>query len=117
MIAHDLAAALEDPAYTPASPPAPAYQPLGAGLSQAVEDCALSLARQHRLLHGSVLHCWHCHRPCPWNVTLHCSDRCRAESRAEGEEQKRRERERALQQRQEQSRPQRAYGRRFGDDE
>ena len=105
----------------PSLPPSP-VQLLGLGMAEAVEACALTLAEKNRLMRGSVLHCWHCHRPMPWHVSLICSDRCRWESLQEGkerEERLRREREAQLHRvraEAEQSRPQQR-SRRFGDDE
>ncbi len=102
----------------PSLPPSP-VQLLGLGMAEAVEACALTLAEKNRLLDASgELHCWHCHRPMPWHVSLHCSDRCRWESLQEGKEREARIRERAQRERAEaeQSRPQQR-SRRFGDDE
>ena len=101
----------------PVRPPSP-VQLLGLGMAESVETCALTLARKNRLMVGSVLHCWHCHKPMPWHVSLICSDRCRREALREGEEREKRIREREREERAEaeQSRPQQR-SRRFGDDE
>lgn len=102
----------------PARPPSP-VQLLGLGMAEAVEACALTLAEKNRLMVGSVLHCWHCHKAMPWHVSLICSERCRWESLREGEEREKNRREREAERvrvEAEQSRPQQR-SRRFGDDE
>jgi hypothetical protein len=103
--------------------PASPVQLLGLGMAEAVEACALTLARKNRLLDASgQLHCWHCHKPMPWHVSLICSELCRWNALEEGkerEERLRREREAELHRvraEAERSRPQQR-SRRFGDDE
>lgn len=107
----------------PESVPEPSLLPspvqlLGLGMAESVEACALTLARKNRLMRGSVLHCWHCHKPMPWHVSLICSERCRWEALEEGRERAKRIREREQRERAEaeQSRPQQR-SRRFMDDE
>jgi hypothetical protein len=115
--------ALEQALQQPYQPPEPApspVQPIGAGITEAVEDCARSLAQKHRLIDDTgQLHCWHCGGPCAWHVSLQCV-LCRKDSPRRKREQDERERaeKRAQQQReQEQSRPvQRVANRRYGDD-
>lgn len=101
----------------PVRPPSP-VQLLGLGMAEAVEACALTLAQKHRLMVGSVLHCWHCHKAMPWHVSLICSELCRWEALREGEERERREREARLQRvRAEAERSGAVQRRRFGDDD
>ena len=103
----------------PVRPPSP-VQLLGLGMAESVEACARVQAEKNRLLDASgQLHCWHCHKPMPWQISLICSELCRWEALREGEERERRLREERLQKARaeaEQSRPQQR-SRRFGDDE
>lgn len=81
----------------PVRPPSP-VQHISLGMAEAVEACALTLAKKNRLIDASgQLHCAHCKRPMPWHVSLICSDRCRREALRAGEERARREREAQLQ--------------------
>ncbi|HEU4582676.1 MAG TPA: hypothetical protein VFS67_30675 [Polyangiaceae bacterium] len=108
-------------AYVPPAPQPSPVEPMGAGVTQAMEDCALALARKHRLInHLGQLYCWNCAERCDWHVSLHCTP-CRVEAIRQAPERRRqewldrrREQERARQQEQEQSRP-RATGRGFRD--
>lgn len=102
----------------PVRPPSP-VQLLGLGMAEAVEACALTLARKNRLMRGSVLHCWHCGKAMPWHVSLHCSELCRREALEQGKERERRLRDERLQKaRAEAERGgERQRVRRFGDDE
>jgi hypothetical protein len=118
MNAHDLDQALEQPYVAPAPAPSP-LQLLGEGVAEAVTECALALARQHRLLdeHGQLF-CWGCGAECDWHVSLHCAW-CRVESKRQEPERRRREwlARQAEHARQQQERPARVPDRRFRDDD
>jgi len=106
--------------YVPPAPPRSPLQPMGAGLSEVVEECARSLARKHRLIdRDGQLHCWQCGGPIGWHVSLLCP-LCRADAprrKREQEAKERAERERQRLEEQEQSRPvQRVANRSFRDE-
>jgi hypothetical protein len=115
----ELEQALQQPHQAPTPSPSP-LQPIGAGMLEAMEECARAYAKKHRLIDETgQFHCWECGGPCAWHVSLQCV-LCREDAPRRKREQDERERleRRAQQQReQEQSRPvQRVANRRYGDD-
>lgn len=95
-------------------------QPIGLGLSDAMEQGAREWARKWRLIDADGhLHCAGCGEVTPWHVSLHCPP-CRVDELRDRPERLRRERQAELERQQrereeEQSRPQRVGGRSFRD--
>lgn len=88
MTPEELDEALRRGAWVAKPGPASPVAPLGDAIA-ATEDCAVALARKHRLIDDQdTLHCWNCGSPCDWHVSLHCVP-CRVRSVREAPEHRR----------------------------